>query len=157
MEEKMKKIGRGMSLRMGITMSFFLSLTGTLTSGHFTVPGFLLSFLISTVISILIGFLIPIGKVTTTASQKLGLKPHSLPERLFNSFLSDLIYTPFLTFVMVLLAYMTAMRRSQGMAELHFWRMFLPSLVICMLVGYLLIFIFTPIYMKQLKKKWLDD
>ena len=47
-EKAMKKTGMKMSLCMGITLSFFLSLTGTVTSGHFSVSGWLISFVIST-------------------------------------------------------------------------------------------------------------
>ncbi|SDB67800.1 hypothetical protein [Butyrivibrio sp. INlla16] len=52
MEEQMRKIGRQMAIRMGILMSLALSLVGTLTSGHFTVPGFIISFVLSTIISL---------------------------------------------------------------------------------------------------------
>ena len=45
MDEKMKVIGRKMSIRMGILMSFSLALVGTLTSGHFTPVGFVLIFI----------------------------------------------------------------------------------------------------------------
>lgn len=157
MEETMKKIGRGMSIRMGIAMSFFLSLTGTLTSGHFTVPGFLISFAVSTIISLAIGFIIPMGKVTMKAAKNAGLQPGTMPEKLLSSLISDLIYTPVMTFVMVLLAYMNIMRQSGGQAQVNFLGMFLPSLLICMVVGYVLIFILTPIFMNSLRKKYMQE
>ena len=50
MKKKMRKVGIEINFCMGITLSFFLSLVGTLSSGHFTVPGWLLSFLVSTII-----------------------------------------------------------------------------------------------------------
>ncbi len=153
MNEQMRKIGRQMALRMGLLMSFCLSLTGTLSSGHFTPIGFLMSFVVSSVISICIGFIIPIGKVTTGACLKAGLKPETLPGRLFESLISNLIYTPLMTFVMVFLAYSVAMKQSGGMAQLSFVNMFIPSLVICFIVGYVLIFIFQPLFMKQIMKK----
>ena len=153
MEEQMKKIGRQMAIRMGLLMSFCLALTGTLSSGHFTPIGFLLSFVVSAIISICIGFIVPIGKVTTGACVKAGLKPGTLPGRLFESLISNLIYTPLMTFIMVFLAYTMAMKQSGGMAQLSFIGMFLPSLLLCFVVGYILIFIFQPLFMKQLMKK----
>jgi hypothetical protein len=154
MEEMMKKIGRGMSICMGLTMSFCLSLVGTLTSGHFTVPGFIISFIVSTIISLIIGFLIPMGKVTNALSGKLGLKQGTLPEKLFSSLISNLIYTPIMTFCMVFLAYQMAMKQSGGMAQLNFLGMFLPSLIICFIVGYVLILIFQPLFFKMLMAKY---
>ena len=64
MDEKMKVIGRKMSIRMGILMSFSLALVGTLTSGHFTPVGFVISFFVSTVVSLVIGFVVPVGKLS---------------------------------------------------------------------------------------------
>ncbi len=154
MEENMKKISRGMGIRMGLVMSFFLSLTGTLTSGHFTFPGFIISFIVSAIVSILIGFFIPIAKVTVTASEKLGLKRGSLTEKLFMSLISNIIYTPLMTFIMICLAYRIVMIQSGGRAPVSIMGMYLPSLVICFVVGYVLIFIFTPIFMGQLMKKY---
>ena len=87
-----KKIGRRMSILMGITLSFCLSLLGNLTSGHFTLSGFLISFAASTLISLIIGFLVPIKKVGDGICNALHLKPRSLPAHCAESFLSDLIY-----------------------------------------------------------------
>ena len=154
MEEKMKKIGRGMNIRMGLLMIFCLSLIGTLFSGHFTMPGFILSFIVSTIISMIIGFVIPMGKVTNSLAGKLGLKQGTLPERLFSSLISNLIYTPLMTFCMVFLAYQMAMKQSGGMAQLNLLSMFLPSLLICFIAGYILIFIFQPLFFKILMARY---
>ncbi|MCR5670425.1 MAG: hypothetical protein K6G10_05425 [Butyrivibrio sp.] len=153
MDEKMRVIGRKMGIRMGILMSLCLSLVGTLTSGHFTVPGFLLSFVVSSVISLIIGFVVPLGKIGAGACKKAGLKQGSMGARLLESFISDLIYTPLITLAMVFMAYSLAMRMSGGNAQLNFGRMFLGSLLICFVVAYVLIFIFQPIFLKQLLKK----
>ena len=157
MEEKMRIIGRAMSIRMGLLMSFCLSLVGTLTSGHFTIPGFIISFIVSTVISMIIGFLIPMGKVTNALSGKLGLRQGTIKERLFSSLISNLIYTPVMTFCMVFLAYQMAMKQSGGMAQLNFPVMFFSSLLICFIVGYVLIFIFQPLFFKALMAKFANN
>ncbi len=154
MEETMKKIGRGMGLRMGITMSFCLSLIGTLTSGHFTIPGFLVNFIVSTIISLLIGFFIPMARISGAANAALKLKRGTLPERVVGSLISDVIYTPIMTFIMVLIAYEMAMKQSGGMAQLSFPKMFFSSLLICFIAGFVLIFIFQPLFMKSLMKKY---
>ncbi|MBO6242936.1 MAG: hypothetical protein J6O61_19225 [Butyrivibrio sp.] len=154
MNEQMKKIGRQMGIRMGILMSFCLALTGTISSGHFTPVGFLFSFIVSAIISIFIGFLVPVGKITGDVCRRAGFAQGTIKERLLSSLISNLIYTPLITFVMVLLAYTMAMKQSGGMAQLSFIPMFLHSLVICFIVGYVLIFIFQPLFLKQLMKKY---
>ena len=133
----MKKAGQKMSLCMGITMSFFLSLTGLLSSGHFTVPSFVINFLISTVISLIIGLFVPMKKVTDTAVQKTGMTPGKFGTKCFESLISDLIYTPVMTLCMVALAHHNAVSHGQEMPPLI--RMYLPSLALSMIVGFVLI------------------
>ena len=154
MENKMRLVGRDMSIKMGITMSLCLSLIGTATSGHFTIPGFLISFVVSTIISLIIGFVIPMGKIGNALLNKFGLIRGTLPARCLETFVSDLIYTPIMTFVMVFLAYQMAMKQSGGMAGLNFGKMFLGSLIICFIAGFVIIFIIQPIFMRQTMKKY---
>ncbi|MBR1669862.1 MAG: hypothetical protein IJ695_04115 [Butyrivibrio sp.] len=153
MDEKMKVIGRQMSLRMGLLMSFSLALVGTVTSGHFTIPGFLISFALSAVISIIIGFVVPVGKVSESFCRRRNLAPGTLPYKLASAFISDLIYTPVITLAMVCLAYFMAKKQSGGMAQIPFLPMFLKSLVITFIVGFVLIYIFMPLFLNQLMKK----
>lgn len=154
MEETIRKVGRAMSIRMGIAMSFWLSLIGTLTSGHFTPVGFLVSFLVSSVISLIIGFVLPVGKITGGTCEKMGLQRGSIKYRFMESFISDLLYTPVLTLVMVFLAYQAVMKQSGGAAKLNFAGMFFPSLGICFVAGFVLIFLIQPIFMKSVFKKY---
>lgn len=148
--KKMRKIGREMSLLMGVTLSFFLSLTGVLSSGQFTLPGFLINFLISFVISLIIGFLVPMKKVNDSLGAKLGLAPHTLKTRLFESLISDLIYTPVITLVMITLAHYNA--TSHG-ARIPYVPMLLRGMLLSLAVGYVLIFIFMPLFMKLVMKR----
>ncbi len=150
MDEKMKTIGRKMSIRMGILMSFCLALVGTLTSGHFTPVGFLISFVVSTIASLLIGFLVPVGKVSAGICKKCQLAPETLPNRIVSTLISDIIYTPIITLVMTALAYKMAMIQSGGMAQIEFAPMFFKSFAICFPIGFVLIFIFMPLFLKQL-------
>lgn len=146
----MKKIGRQMSILMGVTLSFFLSLVGNLTSGHFTIMGFVTSFILSLIISLIIGFSVPMKKVTDSLDNKLGLKPGRLNTHLFESLVSDLIYTPIITLAMVTMAYKQA--TSHG-ARLSYLPMLGKSELISMVVGYVLIFICMPVFMKLVLKR----
>ena len=150
----MKKIGMTISLFMGVSMSFFLSLTGTLTSGHFTLPSWIISFAISVVISIIIGFLVPMKKINDKVLGAFKLKPFSFPARCMESFVSDLIYTPVMTFCMVFMAYKQAISHGES---LSLGRMFMGSLLICFVVGFILIFILMPLFMKAAMKMYRVD
>ena len=154
MDEQMRKIGREMSVRMGLTMSFVMALVGTLTSGHFTFVGFLISFVCSAVIALAMGFLIPIGKITNDLTVRKGMKPGKLSTRCAEALISNLIYTPVITLAMVGLGYYLAMKQSGGMAQLSFGPMFLHSLVICLIVGFVLIFLVQPLFLRSLMGKY---
>ena len=143
-QKAMKGIMIKMSLLMGVTLSFFLSLTGLLASGHFTVPGFIVSFLASTVISLVIGFLIPVKKLGDKAAGKMK---RGFGRACVESLVSDLIYTPVITLCMTGLAYM----KIEG-DKPPYIMMFLKSLGLSMVVGFVLIMIFMPLYLKLLLK-----
>ncbi len=142
----MKKIGLGMNILMGLTMSVFLSLIGNLMSPQFSFIAFLISFLISTVISIILGFLIPMKKVGDTVVKAARLHPGSIGARCLESFISDLIYTPIMTVSMVFFAYIMA-----G-GNMPFIPTLLRSLLVSMIVGFVLILVFMPLYLKLLMK-----
>ena len=148
----MKKVGITMSAFMGIAMSFFLSLTGTITSGHFTVPFWLISFVISGVISMIIGIIIPMKKVNDKLVGAFKLPPFSFAGRCLESFVSDLIYTPLMTFCMVFFAYKSAIAHGAPAESLDLGRMFLSSFFICFVVGFVLIIILMPIFLKTAMK-----
>ncbi len=154
MDDKMKKISREIGIRMGIIMSFFLSLTGTMVSGHFSIPQFLLHLVVSTIISVLIAIIIPIGRIAAAACAALKLRRGSLPEKLLTTFIYDLLYTPLMTTIMIFIAYKMAMWQSHGMAQLNFVEMLIAPLIICVIMGFALIFVFQPAFMKQLLQKY---
>ncbi|MBR5115471.1 MAG: hypothetical protein IK096_00260, partial [Lachnospiraceae bacterium] len=99
--------------------------------------------------SLIIGFLVPIGKVCAAASKNIKPGPAKLA---LESLISDLIYTPVITLAMTIFAYNSVMRASGGKAELSYVPMFLSSLVICMIVGFILIYIFNPIFLRKAMK-----
>lgn len=159
----MRKISICMNFMMGVTLSFFLSLVGMLSSGHFEVKGWLINFAASCVLSIAIGFLVPIHKIGSALSLKMGFQERSLPFHCFESLVSDCIYTPIMSFAMVSLAYMGVKKSIEAAAEkgtpveflpqISFMQMFLPGLAITMIAGYFLILILQPLFLKMLLKK----
>ncbi len=159
-----RKIKNLMSIFMGVSLSFFLSFVGVLSSGHFTLIGWLLSFFISALISIIVGLVIPIRKICTACCAKCGFKERTLPFHLLDSLISDLIYTPFLTFVMGFLACFMAKRQvakafeagtdPKLLPQIDFFQLFLPAVILTIIVGYFLIFILQPLFMKFLLKKY---
>ena len=149
MHGKIKKLYRDMSLLMGFTMSLCLSIVGTATSGHFTVPGWLISFVCSTIIALIIGFVVPMGKISRDLTEKLNLDPESVPAKLLKALVSDLIYTPLITLAMVYMAYRQA---SAHGAPVNFWGMFLPSLLLSLVVAYFCIYFIEPIFLKKVMR-----
>ncbi|MBQ1508118.1 MAG: hypothetical protein IIZ47_01730 [Erysipelotrichaceae bacterium] len=141
----MKRAEIKMGLMMSLSMSFLLSLIGMLSSGAFTIPGFLTSVLISFCISTLITTLVPMRKISMDLARKLGIPQNTLKGRLFDTLVSDLLLTPLMTFVMVYLAYRQAV--SHG-ARIPFEPMLLRSEIISFLAAYALIFFLTPVFLK---------
>ncbi|MBR4628241.1 MAG: hypothetical protein IKO47_11200 [Ruminococcus sp.] len=141
----MKRVGRKMSVMMGITMSFCMSLIGNLMSGHFSVPGFLISFLISVAISLVIGFFVPVGSIAKGASSRCGLERGSTGARVLESLVMDFIFTPVMTLSMVSYAYMMSKKHD---VEMNFLPALLTSLGIGLVVGFILAFLLTPVYLK---------
>ena len=146
----MKKVEQTMSLLMGISLSFVLSLTGTLSSGSFTFPSFVSSFLISVVISMFITKIIPMQKISSTLSERLKLQKESISGRLFETLVSDLLMSPLMTFIMVFMAYKQATAHG---ARIPFGTMLIKAEILSFAVAYVAIFLLTPIFLKIALKK----
>jgi hypothetical protein len=142
---RMKRINRRISILMGVTLSLCLSLVAHLfLADKFTFTGFLLSFAISLTISLIIGLIVPMKKVNDAVDRSLNLRPFSIKARLVESLVSDLIYTPIMTVIMTTISYFIATNNG---ADIPYVPMLLKSLLVCFLVGYVLIFIFQPLFM----------
>ena len=180
MKEIMKKISIRMSLLMGLAMSLTLSLVENISSKRFSFPIFFITLGASFLISVLIGLVIPMGRIGQAATK--NMKQGSLGARALESLISDAIYTPVITLAMVWLVQKlvpvfagAAAKQSvklQGgtkeameLARLEafeeaeanlppFAIMFLTSLALCFTIGYVLIFILQPLFMKMLLKKF---
>ena len=147
---RIKKAGIQISIYMGVTMSFFLSLLGNILSGHFSLLLFLVTFAMSTTISFVIGLLVPMGIITSKATA--NMKPDSLGAKCLSSLISDLIYTPVLSLSMIaLVRIMVPPAVREGLPP--FPVMFIGSLIPSLIVGFFLIMIFMPYYKKKVTAK----
>ncbi len=159
-ERKMRSVGFKMSLYIALTLSLFLTITGVCTgmlgqviAGNIPpmalVGSFISGYVISFLISMVLGILIPMGKVTQAASKNIA---PGLKKRCFESLISDLIYTPVISAAMVGFAYMSNLR--DGIQGPPYIVMLIPSLAACLIVGFVLIFIFQPLFMKKIMKQY---
>lgn len=151
----MKYILPVMTVLMGFTMSLVLSFTGTLAGGHFTVQSWLFSFGISFLLSLAIGFIVPVKKAGDAFCKKCRTVPECPKGNFLSALISNLIYTPLLTIVMVGIMVMKATaqipvlsKRLEIMAHAV-----VPSLIICFVVGYVAIVIFQPLFIRLLMGK----
>ncbi len=144
----MKKVARKMAVLMGFSMSLVLSLVGTATGGHFTIPSWLISFGISFVISLMIGFLVPVKLISDKLGAALHIKPRTLGDNLFSSLVSDIIYTPIITIIMVVTMLKMAAAHAPAGAVPPVGKVLPGSLLICFLVGYVVICVLQPIFLK---------
>ena len=147
----MKIAGMKISLLMGLTMSFCLSLIGMLSSGQFTVPGFLKSFAISFVISTVLGLLLPIKKISTSLCKKHGLAPGSVKGRIVDALITDLLYSPIMTLIMVYMAWKQA--TSHG-ARIPFGGMLLKAEIISFVAAFILGYAVAPVYESLIMKEF---
>lgn len=156
MEKKMRAVGIKMNIMMGVTMSLILSLVGTLTGGHFTIPSWLVSFGISLVISLVIGFAVPIKKVGDSLCKKCKANPQSMKGNLISALASDLIYTPIITIIMVSVMLTNAAKHlppnAPADAVPSIGKALPGSLLICLVVGYIVIVVIQPIFLKMFMK-----
>lgn len=152
MKKQMRKIGMIMNVMMGFTMSLVLSFVGTMTGGHFSLPSWGISFLISFAISLVIGFLVPIKKLGDMACGK-KIKPESFKGTLVSGVISDLIYTPIITIIMVTFMLNNAAKHAPAGSVPSVAKVLPGSLVICLLVGYAVIILVQPLFLKMLMKR----
>ncbi len=143
--EQQRNVGTMVGVLMGLLISLVLSIVGPLRSGHFTVVSMLVSFLCSSIISVLIGIFVPIKSITDGACTAMKISPQKILGRLISAFISDLMYTPLVTFLMVLMNYKRAKMRNH---DLNFGHMYLGNLVLSFVIAYFLIVIFLPLIIK---------
>ena len=158
---------------MALALSLYMSLVNSLMSGNFTVGMFMISFLGSFAVSLIIGMFVPMPKISQAITRKMKPGP---AVRVVDTLVSDIIYTPVITFVMIalvrkiapMMAYMgaersalahgapsdkAAMAAGQASAEVlnsfpPFVPMFVKSCLFCLVLGFLVIYVAHPAFMK---------
>ncbi|MBE5848022.1 MAG: hypothetical protein E7300_10135 [Lachnospiraceae bacterium] len=144
MEEQMRKAGFRMSFLMALTMSLCLSLVNNLVSAGFHLPLLLITFVTSFVVSLLIGILVPMPHISRSITEKCG---PGIVSHLLNAFVSDLIYTPVMTLLMVAVVRISIGIISGGREHLPpLLFMFLRSMALSFAVAYVVILVVTPIF-----------
>lgn len=139
MEQIMKKRAMLYGLLMSIFISLFLSLYGLCSAGQFTVPKWLVSFALSAVISIIWGFIIPMKKISMAIDKAM---PNRIVAFFINALVSDIIYTPLITAIMIYLA--------ARKAPVPFSVLYLKSIPACFIVCFFVILIFQFVFRKLL-------
>lgn len=167
-----KKVGRYISIRMGIAMSITMSLVGSLLGAVNVVkqsgapfiaaflPSFLASIVITMIIAIGLGLIVPMKKVNDGIEKTTKTKGFVL--HLLQSLASDLIYTPLIGLVMAFFStavFVIPKNPSLSMNMLvpvalgNFAKSFLIEFIIALIV----IFIIEPIIQKAAFKKYIPN
>lgn len=149
----MKKTMILMHVFIGFLMSLVLSLVGTLRGGHFTLPSWIVAFLISFLIALIISFMIPVKKLADSFCDKLKVDILSFKGILAGSVIFDLIFTPVISFIMVsTMRRFAAMHAPEGSLP-PFGVIIVPQILSSMIIGYVVIVIAQIIFNKCIDKK----
>ncbi len=135
---------------MSVSLSFVLSLVGNLLgtrqNGRFSIHSWLIFFAASTIVSLVLGLIIPINRAAEGASRGLKLKEKSIPARIVETLVADIIYTPLINFLMIFIARQNAITNGAPPQSLVLWRMFLLSFPGVFATGFVFIFVFAPLF-----------
>ncbi|MBP5280236.1 MAG: hypothetical protein J6Z03_07105 [Erysipelotrichaceae bacterium] len=152
-QEKRKEFSRRMSICMGIIMSLCLSTAGLLTARAFSLPSLLLNLVISYAIVRGIDHFIDIGALAVDVPNKMDVDPNSLQGRFLRALITDVIYTPLMTIVMVSIGYYRA--TSHG-AQIPYVPMLMKSMLLTFTLSFLICFFIMPV-VEKLILKGLED
>lgn len=154
MEIVLKKINRYMSLMMGGVLSVALTIFGNLTSGHFVMPGSLISIAIGIVLSFgisqLISTFINIKTTTDKVISKFNIKGE-MPTKLMSTLVSDLIFTPIITVCLV--SFSIGMANAHSPVVIPLLPAIIKSLILSLIVAYIIIFFIQPPILEVAMKK----
>ena len=167
-----KKIGRFISIRMGVAMSITMSLVGSLLGAVSAVkqsgapfiaaflPSFLASIVLTMILAIAIGLIIPMKKVNDGIAKTTKTKGFLL--HFLQSLVSDLIYTPFIGLVMAFFStalFVIPKNPNLGMNMLVPVALgnFAKSILIEFVIALIVIIILEPIIQKAAFKKYIPN
>ena len=137
---------------MGVMLSFCLSLTGTLTSGHFAVASLLQSFGLSLIVSLIFSLLLPFESIYDMVHERFNADNLAMARYIVVSCIIVIIYVPSITFLMIVFAYFRISAYSPD-RNLSLSTMYLSMLCPCLLIGFVIVLLFLPIYTKLKEKK----
>ncbi|MBR0141722.1 MAG: DUF2798 domain-containing protein [Ruminococcus sp.] len=106
-----RKIGQFIGFFMSLVMGFVFSLVNSLLSGHFEITSWLVSFGVSFVLALIIGRIVPMGKIDRGIHKKIKSKPAAV---IVSGFVSNLIYSPLMTAAMTYLMITLALHNMNG-------------------------------------------
>ena len=149
-EEVFRKVGMIMSVLMSLT----LTVVGLLSAGHFTIPGFLISFVVGLVISFLIRKHISISNILADFYKKSKIKPNSLKGNIIEAIIIDLLHSPLICTINICFAYFNA--TSHG-ARISFLPMWSKALLMSILCSFIMTLIMKPIVIKLVMKDDNDE
>ena len=141
----MNRIDRKMSILLGLTLSFVLSLIGVVASGNFTIVRFFNSFMITFLVSLLIISVIPIRSIGEYFIHKFNLRRGSRGYRAVCALIFDLLLCPIMALVMSYYAY--RIQNDHG-AQLNFAQMSIKGIIASTLLGFACSYLMTPILLK---------
>lgn len=98
MGDERKKITRFMGIVMSVTISSILGTMGTILSGHFSLPAWGASLLLSNVLGLIITFAIPVRKLSERISESIINKFIKL---FVDALITNLFYAPIITVCMI--------------------------------------------------------
>lgn len=169
--ENQKRIGRYISIRMGITMCIVMSIVGSLMGAlsatrnskapffAIWIPSLLLSLLISNVIAFIIGILVPMKKVNDAIETKT--KAEGIKLRVLQMLASDAIYTIIIATAMAFVstavfAYPNAKKSVEDANLIMMWLTSLAkSIVPEYIFAFIAIMIVEPIIQKKAIAKYI--
>ena len=149
-QNNMQVFAKQMSICMGIMMSSSLTFIGLLGAGNLSFPSFILNFVISFTVISVVGRFFDAGKISLDILQKHDIDPHSMKGRIMQALITDLIYSPIMTFIMTLIGYFMATRQG---VQISYFPMFFKALITSVIAAFFLCLIFTPIFEKLIMKR----
>ena len=100
-----------------------------------------------------VSLLYKIKPISDRVAEKMHLRPKTFGRRCMDALIADVIYTPVMTLLMVGLAYFMSAKNGNPI-PVPFILMFLKSFAISMIVGFIMAYIFQPLFLGMLIKKY---
>lgn len=146
MKQKMRRIGALISLQMGLAMGITFSLISMIRQGHIVPMGIVTSALISMAISTIIGFFIPMKKLSEGTAKFLHCDPtrHKFLYNLIEAIIGALVFVPIIATFFIIM--------NVGIHNPMFVKILLSTLLVDFIVTIPLNLIFCPLFKAVTRK-----